>query len=84
MSKAVVRQYLKSPADHEPDRQSPRAMPASPEPPESPCVGVCTMDDEGYCMGCFRSLTEIAQWSQLSPEEQWEVVRQLPERDPAG
>ncbi len=31
----------------------------------SPCVSVCRMTpDGGHCEGCFRSLDEIARWSQ--------------------
>lgn len=31
----------------------------------SPCVGVCLMDPaSGWCQGCWRSLDEIARWSQ--------------------
>ncbi|MDQ2069360.1 DUF1289 domain-containing protein [Natronospira bacteriovora] len=82
MSQSSSRRYLKDPVSYDPS-DTPRPMPASPEPPPSPCVGVCTMDDDGHCMGCLRSLTEIAQWTELSPEEQWDIVRQLPERDPA-
>lgn len=54
------------------------------EPPESPCIGVCTPDpvDEDHCMGCFRSMDEIEEWSRMTPEEQWAVVRELPSRDP--
>lgn len=81
MSDSTQRRFLKSPATYDP-ADAPRPMPESPKPPESPCVGVCTMDDDGRCLGCFRTLTEIAQWGSLSPEEQWEVVEQLPERDP--
>ncbi|MCP1726239.1 putative Fe-S protein YdhL (DUF1289 family) [Natronospira proteinivora] len=81
MTQSTVRRYLKDPASYDPS-SFPRPMPESPEPPESPCVGVCTMDDEGHCIGCFRTLDEIAQWGTLSPEEQWRVVEELPARDP--
>lgn len=26
---------------------------------DSPCVGVCQMDESGYCLGCGRSADEI-------------------------
>ena len=39
------------------------------EPPDdvpSPCISVCVMDaDAGLCIGCFRTLDEIAAWSAL-------------------
>jgi predicted Fe-S protein YdhL (DUF1289 family) len=29
----------------------------------SPCVSVCALDPAGgYCLGCFRTLDEIAEW----------------------
>ncbi len=32
----------------------------------SPCISVCRMDARtGWCEGCYRSLDEISQWSQL-------------------
>jgi uncharacterized protein len=82
MSYASKRQYLKDPEQYDP-ADEPRPMPRSPSPPESPCVGVCTMDGEGYCIGCLRSLDEIAQWGRMSSEEQWAVVQDLPQREAA-
>jgi predicted Fe-S protein YdhL (DUF1289 family) len=38
----------------------------------SPCVGVCRMDAaSGYCLGCWRTLDEIAHWSAANADEQW-------------
>ena len=37
----------------------------------SPCVGVCRMDAaSGYCLGCWRTLDEIAHWSAANADEQ--------------
>jgi len=33
---------------------------------ESPCVGVCTLDDDGQCKGCRRTGAEIRDWAALS------------------
>ncbi len=30
---------------------------------ESPCVRNCCLDNNDICLGCFRSLDEIRQWS---------------------
>lgn len=36
----------------------------------SPCVNVCQMDSRsGFCMGCARTLDEIASWLEMTPEE---------------
>jgi predicted Fe-S protein YdhL (DUF1289 family) len=35
---------------------------------------VCELDEADVCRGCFRSRTEIALWTSMSPGEQWRVV----------
>ena len=52
--------------------------------PDSPCVGVCTLDDDGLCLGCLRSEREIAGWTRMTAEQQWAVVRDLPNRSSKG
>lgn len=37
--------------------------------PLTPCVRVCRLDERGFCVGCQRSLAEIAAWGTLSDEE---------------
>lgn len=34
----------------------------------------------GLCLGCFRTLGEIAGWSRLTPEERDRLMAELPER----
>ena len=42
---------------------------------ESPCVGVCAMDEEtGFCQGCYRMLDEIQQWWDLDNTQKQVVV----------
>ena len=42
---------------------------------ESPCVGVCAMDEEtGFCQGCYRTLDEIKQWWDLDNTQKQVVV----------
>jgi predicted Fe-S protein YdhL (DUF1289 family) len=38
--------------------------------------------ENGYCRGCYRTLTEIADWSELSNMEKLEVLSQLQARKP--
>jgi len=50
------------------------------EPP-SPCNRVCRIDPaSGWCIGCRRTLSEIADWPMLSPAEKRELLRQLDRR----
>ena len=43
---------------------------------ESPCIGICVVN-ERVCIGCGRSLKEIAQWSKMSDEEKEQVNANL-------
>jgi predicted Fe-S protein YdhL (DUF1289 family) len=48
---------------------------------ESPCIDVCTMDTaSGLCIGCGRTLDEIARWSSFSDAERRAIMAVLPER----
>ncbi|CAH0445772.1 hypothetical protein LMG10661_01944 [Ralstonia syzygii subsp. syzygii] len=56
--------------------QAERARPVA-----SPCINVCKMDGtRGLCIGCMRSIDEIAAWSTLPDAERVAIWRQLPER----
>jgi predicted Fe-S protein YdhL (DUF1289 family) len=54
----------------------------TPAGPMSPCINICSLDEQGYCRGCHRSRDEIAGWSTMSPQQQWEVLRALEARRP--
>ncbi|MFP8965369.1 DUF1289 domain-containing protein [Pokkaliibacter sp. CJK22405] len=36
---------------------------------ESPCVGVCELNTNQICTGCWRSIDEISQWWNMSSAE---------------
>ncbi len=47
----------------------------------TPCVKVCVIDGEsGLCLGCFRTLTEVAAWERLTDAERAAVMAGLPAR----
>jgi predicted Fe-S protein YdhL (DUF1289 family) len=47
----------------------------------SPCTSVCRMDDaSGLCIGCARTLDEIASWSVLDDDARRAIVAALPSR----
>jgi predicted Fe-S protein YdhL (DUF1289 family) len=46
------------------------------EPVESPCINVCTLDADSICIGCGRSIDEIARWSRMSSDERRRVREQ--------
>jgi len=50
------------------------------ERPLSPCILICTLDDEKRCMGCGRTLEQISRWALMSKDEQWAVIDDLAAR----
>ena len=64
------------PPEPAPDRPAPEA------PVPSPCVSVCVLDPAGtsVCVGCGRTLDEVAAWSEMSNAERRDVVARCPAR----
>ena len=47
----------------------------------SPCIKVCVVDGaSGLCLGCFRTLPEIARWERYSDDERDALIAALPAR----
>lgn len=47
----------------------------------SPCINVCRMDEAtGWCVGCLRTLDEIALWSRLPEPAKQAVWDELAQR----
>jgi len=50
-------------------------------PISTPCRQICAVDGRtGLCVGCGRTLKEIAAWGSLSEPERLAVMAQLPQR----
>jgi len=48
----------------------------------SPCIGVCSMNENtGYCYGCYRTIEEIQQWWDLNNRQKQAVVVKASERE---
>ncbi|MEZ8102528.1 DUF1289 domain-containing protein [Vibrio bivalvicida] len=41
----------------------------------SPCVGICTVDEKGYCQGCMRKREERFNWLNMTPAQQLHVIK---------
>ena len=56
--------------------------PASPAPPiATPCIKLCIVDGEsGLCLGCFRSLPEVARWGRMDDDERAQIMGGLADR----
>lgn len=46
----------------------------------SPCVARCGLNDDDYCMGCFRHIDEIVCWSQADDSQKAEIWQKLAQR----
>jgi predicted Fe-S protein YdhL (DUF1289 family) len=48
---------------------------------ESPCVNICTLDARTrMCLGCGRTIDEIARWATMIPADRRRVMSELPAR----
>lgn len=48
----------------------------------TPCIGVCTMADDGLCDGCHRTTAEIAGWMAMDDAQRLHLMDVvLPTRD---
>jgi predicted Fe-S protein YdhL (DUF1289 family) len=49
--------------------------------PDTPCIAVCVIDPAtGLCLGCGRTLAEIARWHAMERSERLAVMATLPQR----
>jgi uncharacterized protein len=50
---------------------------------QSPCTRVCIIDQvTGLCVGCRRTIDEIARWMQMTEDERQHIMASLPDRRP--
>ena len=48
---------------------------------ESPCINICTLDARsGLCLGCGRTIDEIARWTTISAAKRARIMNELPVR----
>ncbi|MES0382979.1 MAG: DUF1289 domain-containing protein [Hyphomicrobium sp.] len=48
---------------------------------ETPCVNICDIDREsGLCMGCGRTIDEIAHWATMTNRERRRIMNVLTAR----
>jgi uncharacterized protein len=43
----------------------------------SPCIGICSLGQDGLCEGCHRTSSEIAGWSHMNDDERMRVIENL-------
>ena len=40
----------------------------------SPCINICKLNSDNICIGCYRTIKEITNWTKLSDEEKIKVL----------
>ncbi len=59
--------------------------PGTPRSIATPCVKVCVVDGAtSLCLGCWRTLSEIAGWSGFTDAERARITAELPGREATG
>jgi predicted Fe-S protein YdhL (DUF1289 family) len=66
-------------------KASQQAAPVAGDEVPSPCVSICVVDPAGgYCLGCYRTLDEIAAWINLGSDARLAVWDAIAERRKAA
>lgn len=52
--------------------------------PSSPCIGICRLDVDGVCVGCGRTMAQIAAWPGMTEAERLQIMSVLPEQERAA
>ena len=43
----------------------------------TPCIGICRLDAQGYCVGCRRNGEEIARWRGMDDAERLRLMHEI-------
>lgn len=46
----------------------------------SPCVSICALNDDGFCIGCYRDGNEIRLWNTYSENQKRQVLNSCQRR----
>lgn len=49
---------------------------------ESPCTGVCQLDERQVCKGCYRSMDEIIEWAAADTQTRLRILDHARQRKP--
>lgn len=55
-----------------------------PDRVKSPCVGNCCLNESDMCMGCFRTLQEIKNWSVADDQLRLQIIMNTRKREYAS
>jgi predicted Fe-S protein YdhL (DUF1289 family) len=60
------------------------AVPPADVPVPSPCIGICTLDATRACIGCGRTIAEIAEWPRATEMRRRAIVDAARRRRPGA
>lgn len=49
----------------------------STSPISTPCIRTCTLDRDGVCLGCHRTVDEIIRWREMGEAERLRLMRDV-------
>ena len=49
-------------------------------PVKSPCIEVCSLNDNDVCIGCYRTANEIIEWFSANDQRKREILAAVSER----
>ena len=52
----------------------------STQPVKSPCIEVCSLNNEDVCIGCHRTANEIIEWFSAPNERKREILAAIDQR----
>ena len=47
---------------------------------KSPCINICKLDENKICIGCFRTIDEIANWTKYTDDQKLKINDELENR----
>ena len=47
---------------------------------KSPCIEVCSLNDQDVCIGCHRTANEIIEWFSANDERKQEILAAVSDR----
>lgn len=48
--------------------------------PASPCIRHCCLNEQDICVGCYRTLSEILNWSASSDKQKEQILQKVLKR----
>ena len=50
------------------------------QPVKSPCIEVCSLNNDDVCIGCYRTANEIIEWFSAPDERKREILMSVNQR----